>query len=95
MRLFFEAPIDEYQKSGSASVAMMEAFMNQCLIEVLRAAEAQSGGSLPWLSALDDPRSAREQLHGRIARLYRGNEGADIRPSFRKVLQSHTDGLSS
>lgn len=33
--------------------------MNQCLIEVLRAAEEQSGGSLPWLSALDDPRISK------------------------------------
>ena len=33
--------------------------MNQCLIEVLRAAEAQTDGSLPWLSAMDDPRISK------------------------------------
>ena len=59
MRFIFDALIDEYQKSGPASAAMMEALMNQCLIEVLRAAEAQADGSLPWLSALDDPRISK------------------------------------
>ena len=59
MRLIFEALIEEYQKSGPASAAMMEALMNQCLIQVLRAAESQSDGSLPWLSALDDPRISK------------------------------------
>lgn len=59
MRFIFEALIEEYQKSGPASAAMMEALMNQCLIQVLRAAEAQAGGSLPWLSALDDPRISK------------------------------------
>lgn len=56
MRLIFESLIEEYKKDGPACAAMMTALMNQCLIEVLREAEAQSGGVLPWLSALDDPR---------------------------------------
>lgn len=59
MREIFEALIKEYQKSGPASAAMMTALMNQCLIEVLREAEAQSDGALPWLSALDDPRLSK------------------------------------
>jgi AraC-like DNA-binding protein len=59
MRFIFESLIEEYQKSGPASAAMMEALMNQCLIEVLRAAESSSDGSLPWLSALDDPRISK------------------------------------
>jgi transcriptional regulator GlxA family with amidase domain len=58
MRFIFETLIEEYRKSGPASAAMMTALMNQCLIEVLRTAEQQSGGTLPWLSALDDPRLA-------------------------------------
>ena len=33
--------------------------MNQCLIEVLRAAVEQAEGSLPWLSAMDDPRISK------------------------------------
>jgi len=37
--------------------------MNQCLILVLRRAVEQSGGSLPWLSALDDPRLSRVIEH--------------------------------
>jgi len=59
VRLIFETLIDEYRKSGAASAAMMTALMNQCLIEVLRRAEEQAGGSLPWLSALDDPRLSK------------------------------------
>jgi len=59
MRRIFETLIEEYQQSGPACAAMMTALMNQCLIEVLRAAEAQSDGALPWLSALDDPRLAK------------------------------------
>ena len=55
MREIFETLIEEYRKSGPACAAMMNALMNQCLIEVLRAAEEQSDGALPWLSALDDP----------------------------------------
>ncbi len=59
MRGIFETLIDEYQRCGPACAAMMTALMNQCLIEVLRRAEEQAGGSLPWLSALDDPRLSK------------------------------------
>jgi len=59
MRAIFEALIDEYQRAGPASAAMMRALMNQCLIQVLRRAGEQAVGTLPWLSALDDPRLAR------------------------------------
>ncbi len=58
MRTIFEELIAEYQRCGPACAAMMSALMNQCLIEVLRRAEEESGGSLPWLAALDDPRLA-------------------------------------
>ena len=56
MRGIFETLIEEYKKSGPACAAMMTALMNQCLIEVLRHAEEESEGALPWLAALDDPR---------------------------------------
>ncbi len=59
MRQIFDTLIEEYKKSGPACAAMMTALMNQCLIEVLRHAELQSGGTLPWLSALDDPRLSK------------------------------------
>jgi len=59
MRSIFQCLIEEYQKHGPGCVAMMTALMNQCMIEVLREAESQSGGALPWLSALDDPRLSR------------------------------------
>ena len=56
MRAIFESLIEEYRRRGPASAAMMTALMNQCLIHVLRRAEEQAQGSLPWLSALEDPR---------------------------------------
>ena len=59
IRGIFEALIDEYQRAGAASAAMMSALMNQCLIEVLRRLSEEENGTLPWLSALDDPRLAR------------------------------------
>lgn len=59
MRSIFEGLIEEYKRSGPASAAMMTALMNQCLIQVLRRLTQQAGGSLPWLSALEDPRLAR------------------------------------
>ena len=59
IRGIFEALTEECQRSSPASGAMMTALMNQCLIQVLRAVEHQSDGSLPWLSALDDPRLAK------------------------------------
>jgi len=59
MRSIFEALIEEYRRAGPASAAMMNALMNQCLIQVLRRISQQAGGALPWLSALEDPRLAR------------------------------------
>ncbi|MEA3273741.1 MAG: AraC family transcriptional regulator [Pseudomonadota bacterium] len=59
MRGIFQALIDEYQRSGVASAAMMTALMNQCLIHVLRRVSQQGDGALPWLSALDDARLSR------------------------------------
>ncbi len=59
MRYIFEQLIEECRSSGPASAAMMAALMNQCLIEILRRADEQACGSLPWLSALDDPRLAK------------------------------------
>ena len=59
MRQIFDNLVGEYAKSGPACAAMMAALMNQCLIEVLREAESQSGGTLPWLSALEDPRLSK------------------------------------
>ena len=59
MHYIFEKLIEECRSSGPASAAMMAALMNQCLIEILRRADEQADGSLPWLSALDDPRLAK------------------------------------
>lgn len=59
MRSIFESLIDEYQGTGAGRTAMMAALMNQCLIHVLRRLGREADGSLPWLTALDDPRMAR------------------------------------
>jgi AraC-like DNA-binding protein len=59
MRRIFEALTEECQRSSPTSNAMMTALMNQCLIEVMREIEQQCDGSLPWLSALEDPRLAK------------------------------------
>ena len=58
MRAIFEALVHEYRASGAASHAMMTALMSQCLILVLRRVSEEAQGSLPWLSALDDPELA-------------------------------------
>lgn len=58
MRSIFESLIEEYQETGAGRAAMMSALMNQCLIHVLRRLNQEADGSLPWLTALDDPRIA-------------------------------------
>ena len=58
MRTTFESLVGEYRDTGAASHAMMTALMNQCLILVLRRVSDEAHGSLPWLSALEDPQLA-------------------------------------
>lgn len=91
MRFIFEALIEEYQKSGPASAAMMKALMNQCLIEVLRAAEEQSGGALPWLSALDDPRISKvvDTILDRPEKNYSVESLAEIAAMSRATFARH------
>jgi AraC-like DNA-binding protein len=91
MRFIFEALIEEYKKSGPACAAMMEALMNQCLIAVLRAAEAQSDGSLPWLSAMDDPRIAKviDVILDRPENSYSVESLADIAAMSRATFVRH------
>lgn len=59
MRSIFESLIEEYRETSAGRAAMMSALMNQCLIHVLRRLRKEADGSLPWLTALDDPRMAR------------------------------------
>ncbi len=91
MRNIFETLIDEYRQSGPACAAMMTALMNQCLIEVLREAEAQSGGALPWLSALDDPRLSKviETILDRPEDNYTVEGMADIAAMSRATFARH------
>ena len=91
MRFIFEALIEEYLKSGPACAAMMEALMNQCLIAVLRAAETQTDGSLPWLSAMDDPRIAKviDAILDRPENNYSVESLADIAAMSRATFVRH------
>ena len=91
MRHIFETLIEEYHKDGPACAAMMTALMNQCLIEVLRAAEAQSDGALPWLSALDDPRLSKviEAILDRPEEGYTVEGMADIAAMSRATFVRH------
>ena len=91
MRFIFETLIEEYKKSGPACAAMMEALMNQCLIEVLRAAEEQSDGALPWLSAMDDPRISKvvDVILDRPEDSYTVESMADIAAMSRATFVRH------
>jgi AraC family transcriptional activator of mtrCDE len=91
VRHIFEKLIEECRASGPASAAMMAALMNQCLIEVLRRADEQSGGSLPWLSALDDPRLAKviEAILDRPERSYTLESLASLAAMSRSTFARH------
>jgi len=103
MRTTFEALVNEYRKTGAASHAMMTALMNQCLILVLRRVSDEAQGSLPWLSALEDPQLAGvidamlqhpEQHHTRrVPGNPRPHESIGVRASVRRVLQPTSHGL--
>jgi len=58
MRGIFDALIEEEQNDSPGSRPMIAALMNQCLVIVLRRLEEQTGGQLPWLSAVQDMRLA-------------------------------------
>ncbi len=91
MRHIFEMLIEEYEQSGPACAAMMTALMNQCLIEVMRQAEAQSDGALPWLSALDDPRLSKvvEAILDHPERSYTIDAMSDIAAMSRATFIRH------
>jgi len=87
----FEALIEEYQRSGPACAAMMTALMNQCLIEVLRRVNQQAMGTLPWLSALDDPRLSRviERILGHPEQHHTLEQLADVAHMSRSTFARH------
>ena len=97
MRGIFEMLIDEYRRDGPASAAMMTALMNQCLIGVLREAEAQANGALPWLSALDDPRLAKviDTVLEDPGRNYTLDSMADIAAMSRATFVRHFEACFS
>jgi AraC-like DNA-binding protein len=91
IRGIFEALSEECERSSPASAAMMAALMSQCLIEVLREVEQQSGGSLPWLSALDDPRLSKvvETILDHPEKSYTLESLADIAAMSRATFVRH------
>ena len=91
MRRIFKTLVEEYQKCGPACAQMAAALMSQCLIEVLRQAEAQSDGALPWLSALEDPRLSKvvETILERPEQDYTVESMADIASMSRATFARH------
>lgn len=91
MRTIFEALLQEYDRSGPGSAAMMTALMNQCLIRVLRCVSEQADGALPWLSALDDPHIGRvvETILDHPERAYTLELLADIAHMSRSTFVRH------
>lgn len=91
VRRIFEALTQECRQSSPGSAAMMSALMNQCLIEVLREVEKESGGSLPWLSALDDPRLSKvvEEILDHPEKSHTLDSLADIAAMSRATFVRH------
>jgi len=52
----FETLLDEQSNPGAGSSALTAALMQQCLVQVFRVLHEDPDSSLPWLSALSDPR---------------------------------------
>ena len=91
MRRIFKTLVEEYQKCGPACAPMAAALRSQCLSEVLRQAEAQSDGALPWLSALEDPRLSKvvETILERPEQDYTVESMADIASMSRATFARH------
>jgi AraC family transcriptional activator of mtrCDE len=49
----------EQTRGGPGSVVMVRALMTECLVHLFRHLAAGPDGSLPWVSALEDPRLGR------------------------------------
>ena len=57
-RVAFESILAEQGGANPGSLTLIEAFMSQCLVYLLRYLSEQSDGRLPWLSGLEDPNLA-------------------------------------
>ena len=55
----FRGILAEQNQAGPGSSAMTAALMTACLVHLFRRLAAGSGGSLPWVTALEDPRLGR------------------------------------
>lgn len=55
----FQGILAEQSELGPGRGTMTAALMTQCLVYLFRRLGSGSGGSLPWLAALEDPRLAR------------------------------------
>jgi len=55
----FRRILAEQTQAGPGSIAMTKALMTECLVHLFRRLAADPGGSLPWVTALEDPRLGR------------------------------------
>ncbi|MCG6923350.1 MAG: AraC family transcriptional regulator [Acidobacteria bacterium] len=55
----FQAILAEQDQAGPGSTAMTAALMTECLVHLFRRLGTGPGGSLPWVTALEDPRLGR------------------------------------
>jgi AraC-like DNA-binding protein len=59
VRSAFEGMMEEQKKPSIGSDALASAYMNQCLVYLLRHLSRHENRPIPWLSALEDPALAR------------------------------------
>lgn len=55
VRSAFEGIVEEQASGEPGSETIVAAYMNQCLVHLLRHLCADTNSQIPWLSALDDP----------------------------------------
>jgi AraC-like DNA-binding protein len=55
----FRGVLAEQTRGGPGSIAMTAALMTECLVHLFRRLAAGPAGSLPWVTALEDPRLGR------------------------------------
>lgn len=59
VKAVFKGILTEQSHPGPGSTAMTAALMSQCLVHLFRRLAKEEGETLPWLTALEDPRLAR------------------------------------
>lgn len=91
VRSAFEGILAEQGSNSPGSAALTSAYMNQCLVHLLRHLCADSGASLPWLSALEDPSlsAALDTIMTDIAAPHTVESLADAATMSRSTFSEH------